>query len=215
MTHNHQMHADHDTAHAHEAHQMPMAPDAMASHPAHGAHVDHSGHEQLFRRRFWVCLVLSIPVLVLSPALQEWLHFSAPSFPGSEWVVTVFSIIIFLYGGVPFLQMAVPEIQYRQPGMMTLISLAISVAFIYSLATLFVNVGMGFFWELVTLIDVMLLGHWLEMRSVRQASSALEELTKLLPDTAELSRADGSTETVAVSQLRVNDRVLVRPGAKI
>ncbi|TMC48752.1 MAG: heavy metal translocating P-type ATPase, partial [Chloroflexi bacterium] len=224
MTHDHQQHAHADPPHAEPSEQqhahgehadMPMSPAEMASHPAHGAHVDHSGHEQLFRRRFWVCLVLSIPVLVLSPALQEWLHFSVPAFAGSEWVVTVFAITIFLYGGVPFLQMAVPEIQNRQPGMMTLISLAISVAFIYSLATLFVSVGMGFFWELVTLIDVMLLGHWLEMRSVRQASSALEELTKLLPDTAELSRADGSTETVAVSQLRVNDRVLVRPGAKI
>src|SRR5437773_2821524 len=176
MTHNHQMHAHADPSeqqHAHGEHapepeHMPMMRDEMGPHPTHGAHADHSGHEQMFRRRFWVCLVLSIPVLLLSPALQEWLHFSAPAFPGSEWVVTALSIIIFLYGGVPFLQMAVPEIQNRQPGMMTLISLAISVAFIYSLVTLFVNVGMGFFWELVTLIDVMLLGHWLEMRSVRQ-----------------------------------------------
>src|SRR5207237_6919691 len=103
----------------------------------------------------------------------------------------------------------------RQSVMMTLISLAISVAFIYSLATLFVNVGMGFFWELVTLIDVMLLGHWLEMRSVRQASSALEELTKLLPDNAERIGADSNTETVAVSQLRDDDSVLVRPDEKV
>lgn len=181
----------------------------------HHAHVDHTGHEQMFRNRFWVCLVLSIPVLVLSPSLQEWLRFSVPSFPASEWITPIFSIIVFFYGGVPFLQMAVPEIQNRQPGMMTLISLAIGVAFIYSLAALLTNLGMGFFWELVTLIDVMLLGHWIEMRSVRQASRALDELTKLMPDTAERLQPDGSTQVIPVNQLLVGDMVLVRPGASI
>ena len=194
--------------------------EAQATHEAdhgsgHRAHVDHTGHEQMFRNRFWVCLVLSIPVLVYSPTLQGWLGFSAPTFPGSQWITPFFSVIIFLYGGVPFLRMAVPEIQNRQPGMMTLISLAISVAFVYSLATLFIKAGTGFFWELVTLIDVMLLGHWLEMRSVRQASSALDELAKLMPDTAERIRSDGGTEEVPLSQLEGGDLVLVRPGASI
>jgi Cu2+-exporting ATPase len=183
--------------------------------PEHKAHVDHTGHETMFRSRFWVCLALSLPVLLYSEMIQMWLGFTMPAFPGSQWIAPLFAVIIFLYGGTPFLQMAVPELQNRQPGMMTLISLAISVAFVYSLATVFSPVGESFFWELVTLIDVMLLGHWLEMRSVRQASGALNELTKLMPDTAERILPDGSTEEVRVSDLRVGDRVLVRPGASI
>lgn len=179
------------------------------------AHVDHTGHELMFRNRFWVSLALSIPVLLYSPALQAWLNFSAPAFPGSQWITPLFAVIVFFYGGLPFLQMAVPELKNRQPGMMTLISLAISVAFFYSLATLVVDLGESFFWELVTLIDVMLLGHWLEMRSVRQASGALNELAKLMPDTAERIREDGGTDEVPVSQLRTGDRVLVRPGATV
>jgi copper-(or silver)-translocating P-type ATPase len=124
-------------------------------------------------------------------------------------------LIIFAYGGIPFIQMAVPEIQNREPGMMTLISLAISVALVYSVAAQIFGLGEGFFWELVTLIDIMLLGHWLEMRSVRQASGALNELAKLMPDTAELLTAEGNTKSVSVSTLRMNDIVLVRPGASI
>ena len=189
--------------------------DHSAMGPGHGAHVDHTGHEEMFRRRFWVSLALSIPVLLYSPMIQEWLGFSLPTFPGSQWIEPVFSIIVFLYGGIPFLQMAVPELRNRQPGMMTLISLAISVAFVYSVAAMFIPGGMGFFWELVTLIDIMLLGHWLEMRSVRQASGALNELAKLMPDTAERIAVDGSVETVAVSRLRNGDLVLVRPGASV
>jgi len=181
----------------------------------HAAHADHTGHEAMFRRRFWICLVLSIPVLLLSPELQMWLGFAVPLFPFSAWLTPLLSVIIFVYGGVPFLQLAVPELQNRQPGMMTLISLAIGVAFLYSIAALAFNLGMGFFWELVTLIDVMLLGHWLEMRSVRQASGALNELAKLIPDTADRVRADGSTESIRVSELQTNDVVLVRPGANI
>jgi Cu2+-exporting ATPase len=125
----------------------------------------------MFRRRFWVSLVLSIPVLVYSPTIQGWLGFRPPAFLGSEWVTPAFSLIVFAYGGVPFLRMAVPEVRNRRPGMMTLISLAISVALVYSLAALLIPGGETFFWELVTLIDIMLLGHWLEMRSVRQASA--------------------------------------------
>ncbi len=197
----------------------------MAGHE-HAAHADHSGHEAMFRRRFWVSLLLSIPVLLYSPMVQQLLGFHMPAFPGSQWIEPIFSVIVFLYGGVPFLQMAVPELRNRQPGMMTLISLAISVAFVYSVAVLFMPASsmgapymgapyMGFFWELVTLIDIMLLGHWLEMRSVRQASGALNELARLMPDTAERLRPDGSTESVAVSALRAGDLVLVRPGASI
>lgn len=187
-----------------------------AAHDAHAAgHVDHTGHEELFRRRFWVSLLLSLPVLLYSPMLQMWFGFTMPTFPGSRWIGPLFALFVFAYGGVPFLQMAVPELRTRRPGMMTLISLAITVALIYSVAAIFIDPEGGFFWELVTLIDVMLLGHWLEMRSVRQASGALGELAKLMPDTAERIRPDGSTEQVAVAALREGDLVLVRPGASI
>ena len=185
-------------------------------HDGHSAaHTDHTGHEQLFRKKFWGSLILSIPVLLFSRGLQMMVGFSLPDFPGSRWIAPIFAVIVFIYGGIPFLKMAVPEIKNRQPGMMTLISLAILVALIYSMATLFLPDQQDFFWELATLIDIMLLGHWIEMRSVRQASGALNALAKLMPDTAERILPDGSTETVSASQLRSDDRVLVRPGASI
>ena len=226
----HEEHAGHGASHAgrdmeHNVHAGEAAGQKSGhdTHPGehgghqggHEAHVDHTGHEQMFRRRFWISLVLSIPVLVYSPALQQWLGYTAPTFPGSQWVTPVFAVIIFLYGGLPFLQMAVPEVRNRKPGMMTLLSLAISVALVYSLATLFLPGQTSFFWELVTLIDIMLLGHWIEMRSVRQASGALNELAKLMPDTAERVLPDGDTEEVPVKELRERDLVLVRPGASV
>jgi Cu2+-exporting ATPase len=181
----------------------------------HEGHIDHSGHEGLFRRRFWISLALSIPILLYSPLIQTWLGFRVPAFPLSEWIAPVFSVVVFVIGGLPFLRMAVPEVRSRQPGMMMLISLAISVAFVYSLAALFLPAGETFFWELATLIDIMLLGHWLEMRSVRQASGALNELARLMPDTAERLRPDGTVEAVGVDKLEVGDLVLVRPGASV
>ena len=204
---NHEEHTEHDS------HQIDGDHDEHAGHEGHG--VDHSGHEDMFRQRFWVSLVLSIPVLLFSPSIQGWLNFSMPAIPGSEWVTPLFGVIVFIYGGLPFLQMAIPEIKNRKPGMMTLISLAISVAFIYSLGAFFFSLGDTFFWELVTLIVIMLLGHWLEMRSVRQASGALNELAKLMPDTAERILPDGGTEEVPTVKLRQGDLVLVRPGASI
>lgn len=207
----------------HASHSMPTTNDTMpksmpADHSAqgqHGSHVDHSGHELLFRKRFWVCLGLTIPVLLYSPMLQMWFGFTIPQFSGSEWIGPLFALIVFGYGGVPFLQMAVPEVRTRKPGMMTLISLAIGVALIYSVAAIWIDPAGGFFWELVTLIDIMLLGHWLEMRSVRQASGALGELAKLMPDMAERLKPDGVTETVAVSELQTGELLLVRPGASV
>lgn len=198
-----------------ERHMNQAIESSHAEHGDHAQHVDHTGHEQMFRTRFWGCLVLSIPVLFFSPTLQNWLGFSAPSFTGSNWIPFIFALIIFVYGGIPFIRMAVPEVRNRAPGMMTLISLAISVALIYSLAAQIFNIGEGFFWELVTLIDIMLLGHWLEMRSVRQASGALNELAKLMPDTAELVTSDGNTQIVDAKTLKSNDIVLVRPGGSI
>jgi P-type Cu2+ transporter len=210
----HAGHVDHPGSAAHEDHAAHAGRDEHEGHGM-GMHTDHSGHEEMFRRRFWVSLILSIPVLLYSPMLQMWFGYSVPEFPGSIWITPVISTIIFFYGGLPFLQMAVPELRSRQPGMMTLISLAITVAYVYSMAAFFILAGETFFWELVTLIDIMLLGHWLEMRSVRQASGALAELAKLMPDTAELVRPDGSTEEVRTDRLKKGDLVLVRPGASI
>ncbi len=210
-------HSGHDDSHGEHG----------GGHEGHGGM--HAGHEQMFRRRFFVSTLLSIPVLLYSETLQSWLGFSVPAFPGSEWITPVFAVVVFAYGGVPFLQMAVPELKDREPGMMTLISMAISVAFVYSLASVVFPTSSAFFWELVTLIDIMLLGHWIEMRSVRRASSALDELAKLMPDTAERITDDGSagqspagnrtqsgdTEEVPVSDLTEGDLVLVRPGASV
>jgi P-type Cu2+ transporter len=199
----HDAHAGHGAGH-----------DGSAGEDA-GHGVSHAGHEEMFRRRFWVSLLLSIPVLVFSSAVQDFLGYNIPAFPGSDWITPVFSVIVFAYGGIPFLQMAVPELRSRKPGMMTLISLAISVALVYSLATLFLPGQTSFFWELVTLIDIMLLGHWIEMRSVRQASGALDELAKLMPDTAERVLPGGDTEKVPAAQLQEGDLLLVRPGASV
>ena len=211
MDHSMSHEMDHSVHDSHMGHTM-----SKTEHAAHSGHgTDHTGHEQMFRVRFWWSLLLSIPVLLYSGMIQMWLGFTPPAFPLSQWIPFVFSMIVFFYGGIPFLQMAVPELRERKPGMMTLISLAISVAFIYSVAAQFLNLGEGFFWELVTLIDIMLLGHWLEMRSVRQASGALNELAKLMPDTAERIHHGDTTEIVPASELKKGDLVLVRPGASV
>ncbi|MBX3046641.1 MAG: copper-translocating P-type ATPase [Anaerolineales bacterium] len=146
---------------------------------------------------------------------QQWLGIVPPAFPGSQFVAPIFATVIFLYGGLPFLQMAIPELRARKPGMMMLISLAISVSFLYSTASFLFNLGEGFYWELVTLIDIMLLGHWIEMRSIRRASNSLDELAKLLPDQAERIGADGRVERVPASALASGDLFLVRPGASV
>lgn len=213
----HQHHAHHES----EAHKASHAPEPAkhAQHaPARGLRhegAQHSGHEAMFRTRFFVSLVLTIPVILYSEMTQHWLGIVPPAFPGSQFVAPLFAIAIFIYGGLPFLQMAVPELRARQPGMMMLISLAISVSFLYSTAAFLFDLGEGFYWELATLIDIMLLGHWIEMGSVRRASSSLDELAKLLPDQAERIGVDGHIETVPASALAAGDLFLVRPGASI
>ena len=182
-------------------------------HEAHG-HGGHGDHAAQFRDRFWLSLALTVPVILYSEMVQEWLRFTPPQFPGSEWVAPVGGTIVFLYGGWPFLQGGVAEARARQPGMMLLISLAISVAFVASAATALGLFDLDFWWELALLIVIMLLGHWLEMRALGQASSALDELASLLPDDAELV-TDGATRTVAVAELAAGDLVLVRPGARV
>jgi Cu2+-exporting ATPase len=181
----------------------------------HGAHDKHAGHSvAMFRDRFLVCLVLTIPVVIWSADPQEWLGYTAPRFPGSEYIPAILGTVIFFYGGLPFLRGARGELADRQPGMMTLISLAIVVAFATSWAAMLSFFDVEIWWELSTLITIMLLGHWLEMRSIAQARGALAALAELLPDTAERVTADG-TETVALAALAVGDVVLVRPGARV
>jgi P-type Cu2+ transporter len=190
---------------------------ARSTGTQHGEHDRHAGHsEAMFRDRFWVALVLTIPVLVYSDFVQHLLDVHPPTFPGSDWVGPVLGSVIYWWAGWPFLAGAAGELRTRRPGMMTLVSLAISTAYFYSLAlTVGLVAGMSFYWELATLVTIMLLGHWLEMRAVGSAQSALNELAKLLPDLAERVVDDGRTEQVPVGALRDGDLVLVRPGAQV
>jgi Cu2+-exporting ATPase len=168
----------------------------------------------MFRDKFWLSLALTIPVVLLSQDVQTWLGYQIPPFPGVEYVPAILGTIIFLYGGLVFLRGAQGELADRQPGMMTLISLAIVVAFITSWAGTLGFFEVEIWWELSTLITIMLLGHWLEMRSIAQARGALDALAELLPDTAERV-TDSGTETVALAALTTRDIVLVRPGSRV
>ncbi len=213
--HDHASHADHHT------HDQTMPPEHSPAaldeeHQVH-THGKHAGHSvAMFKNRFWASLVLSVPVILFSPMFAELLGYRPPEFPGSTWIAPVLGTVIFVYGGAPFLRGGLDELKSRRPGMMLLIAMAISVAFIASWAT---TLGIGgfdldFWWELALLVVVMLLGHWLEMRALGAASSALDALAELLPDEAE-KIADGGTVTVPIAQLAVGDVVLVRPGARV
>src|SRR6478609_5869084 len=204
---------------SHPNHQMDgsseMAGRAMSHAEDHAGHDRHAGHSvAMFRDRFWLSLALTIPVLVWSEDLEQWLGYQAPVFPGSTWIPPILGTVIFFYGGLVFLRGARGELHDRQPGMMTLISLAIVVAFVTSWAGTLGLFDVEIWWELATLITIMLLGHWLEMRSIAQARGALAALAALLPDEAE--RVAGSaTQTVSLAQLKVGDVVLVRPGGRV
>ena len=200
----HMPHMDHTSNSSHEQ-----------SHSQHEGHDKHAGHNpEMFRDRFWLSLILTIPVLLYSHMIQMWLGFTMPTFPGSQWLSFILGTFIFFYGGMVFVKSAIAELKAKLPGMMTLISLAIITAYVYSVATTFFIEGSDFFWELATLITIMLLGHWLEMKSVQGAQGALKELAKLLPDEAELVVGE-ETKKVAVNQLKVGDVILVRPGSKV
>lgn len=183
-------------------------------HEHHEGHDKHSGHNpDMFKQKFWLSLLLTIPIVLFSETIQGLLGFNL-TFAGSSYISAVLGVIVFIYGGLVFLKSAKVELAAKQPGMMTLISMAITVALIYSvLVTLKVVDGMDFWWELATLVTIMLLGHWLEMASVQNAQGALNELAKLLPDEAELVGKNGVIRAVPVSELAVGDSILVRPGA--
>ncbi len=186
------------------------------SHHDQHEHDKHAGHNpDMFKQKFWLSLILTLPVLYFSQTIQDLLGYNAVTFQGSVYIPAILGVFIFFYGGLVFIRGAKAELASRAPGMMTLISLAISVAFIYSsLITLNVVDGMDFWWELASLVTIMLLGHWLEMASVMNAQGALKELAKLLPDEAERITKNG-TEKVSVSELKIGDKVLIRPGAQI
>jgi Cu2+-exporting ATPase len=193
--------------------------DRLTAHALHGphegGHVAHHAHMvEDFRRRFWISLAATVPIVIFSPMIQEMLGFRL-IFPGDVWVLFALSTFVFFYGGRPFLKGLIDELRDRLPGMMTLIGLAITVAYTYSSLVVFGLRGQLFFWELATLIDIMLLGHWVEMRSVMGASKALEDLAKLLPAEAHRIEADGLIRDVPLDQLQPGDNVLVRPGEKI
>jgi Cu2+-exporting ATPase len=189
---------------------------AVAGHGEHAAgHDRHAGHSvAMFRDKFWLTLALTVPVVLLSHDIQTWFGYSIPMIPGIEYVPAILGTVIFFYGGMVFLRGAQGELADRKPGMMTLISLAIMVAFVTSWAGTLGLFEVEIWWELATLITIMLLGHWLEMRSIAQAQGALSALAALLPDTAERVTPSG-TEEVPIAVLRVGDVVLVRPGARV
>jgi Cu2+-exporting ATPase len=209
---------DHSTHQPHDQHstaERGLKPET-GGHGAHVSHDKHAGHDpDVFRRQFWVVLALTIPVVIWSEEVQLWLGYTAPVFPGSEWIPAIFGTIIFLYGGRVFLQGARVEFADRQPGMMTLISLAIVTAFVASWAATIGLFEVDVWWELATLITVMSLGHWLEMRSIMQAQGALKALAELLPDTAERLSDAGDVETVPLADIQEGDVVLVRPGTRV
>lgn len=216
----HEKHSSHMMAHEEYVEEKPEegepGEDAMQMEHDMG----HAGHHEMmvadFRKRFWISLAITIPVLVLSPMIQMFFGLDMSlRFSGDLYVLFALSSVIFFYGGYPFLKGLVDELSKRTPGMMTLIGVATSTAYIYSSATVFGLPGNDFFWELATLIDVMLLGHWIEMRSIMGASRALEELARLMPQDAHKVMPDGSVQDVPLSALMVGDRVIIKPGEKV
>lgn len=210
----HSSHGDHGQGGGHGGHEHH---DHSEHGGGHGGHDHHGHHEHMvkdFKKRFYISLIVTIPILIMSPMIQSFIGVDW-QFPYDQYILFVLATFIFFYGGWPFITGAVSELKDKNPGMMTLIGLAILVAYVYSSLTVFGLEGSDFFWELATLIDIMLLGHWIEMRSVMGASNALEELVKLMPSEAHKLDENDNVQDVKVSELKSEDRVLVKPGEKI
>ncbi|NNF64410.1 MAG: copper-translocating P-type ATPase [Acidimicrobiia bacterium] len=199
-----------------EPHNGHSAHGDRGGHDGHSGHNGggHAGHADMFRLAFWRNLALAIPVLVFSDQIQEWFNYDW-TFPGSQWIAPVLGTIIYFYGGKPFLTGGIDEARNRQPGMMLLIALAITVAFASSVVSLTSALDLEFWWELASLIAIMLLGHWQEMKAIGQAQGALAALAELIPDDAERITDSGDTETVAITDLAVGDRLLIRSGSRV
>ncbi|WP_181347496.1 copper-translocating P-type ATPase [Thalassobacillus sp. CUG 92003] len=198
QNHNHHEHSEHEHEHNHD----------------HDHHEHHAHMMEDFKKRFYIALLLTLPILALSPMIQEFIGVDW-GFPGDAYLLLALSTFVFFYGGRPFLTGMIDEVKQKEPGMMTLIAMAIIVAYGYSALTIFGVPGRNFFWELATLIDVMLIGHWIEMRSVMSASSSLEELVELMPNTAHRLDEQDETEDVNIADLNQGDRVLIKPGEKV
>ena len=212
MEHQHHNHTHENHNHGHDHHNHDHH---SGQHQSHGDH--HGHHEHMiedFKKRFWISLIITLPIIVLAPMIQELLGYQL-RFNGDRYVQFILSSVIFFYGGWPFLKGLADEIKKKAPGMMTLIALAISVAYFYSSAVVFGLDGKIFFWELASLIVIMLLGHWIEMKSVMGASNALQELAKMMPSTARRIKEGGEHEDVPIADLKSNDIILVRPGEKV
>ena len=204
-------HQGHGGRHHHPAES--ANPHGSETHGGHGAHDKHAGHDpEMFRRRFWVCLALTIPLVVTSEMVMDWFGYDL-DFSGIEWVGPILGTAVFVWGGWPFLAGAALEIRDRQPGMMLLIAMAISVAYVASMATSLDWFELDYWWELAALVTIMLLGHWQEMNVIGQAHGALAALAELLPDEAQRVESDGTVATVRLEDLRPDDVVLIRPGA--
>ena len=203
------------TAHDHAEHSGAATGHGHMDHGAHGGHDKHAGHDpEMFRRKFWLSLVLTVPIVLTSPMVMDWFGYSI-DFPGLSLVGPVLGTVVFFYGGWPFLVGGVREVRDRTPGMMLLISMAIAVAYVASLATSLGAFDLDFWWELAALVTIMLLGHWQEMKAIGQAQGALAALAALLPDDAERLTGEGEVERVPVTELRVRDVVLVRSGGRV
>ncbi|WP_428406773.1 copper-translocating P-type ATPase [Hyphococcus sp.] len=207
------------TTHAHHAHAKHDRHEHHGGHKGHGASADGHDHGAMvadYRKRFWVTFILTIPVLALAPMIQSFMGLEETlAFPGDSYVLAILSSIVYFYGGWPFLKGMWREITSRDIAMMTLIGVAISAAYLYSVAVTITGAAETFFWELSTLVAIMLFGHWIEMKSVMGAGKALEKLARLMPDTAHLIMQDGATNDVPVSQLKNGDNLLIKPGEKV
>lgn len=206
QSHGHQMHEQHS-----EQHYDGVSKDGSENHSMHDKHAGH--HTEDFLKRFWTCLIVTIPILLLSKMIQHWIGFEI-KFTGANYLLLALSTFLYVYGGMPFLKGMVSEIKDKAIGMMTLVALAITVAFVYSVATIFGLKGMDFFWELATLIDIMLLGHWLEMKSVMAASKALQSLVALLPNIVHVKRNNEAID-IPLKDLKHDETILIKPGEKI
>jgi P-type Cu2+ transporter len=203
-----------------QSQQLAVAQGDHSQHPLRAVSTQHHNHHAMmiadYRRRFWVSLIITVPILILSPIIQQFLGLGESLwFSGDIYILFALSSAAYFYGGYPFLKGIFDELKSKSPGMMTLIALAITVAYVYSGAVVFGLVGEVFFWELATLIDVMVLGHWLEMRSIMAASSALEELARIMPSEAHKVMSDGSTQNIPLDELTIGDHVLVKSGEKV
>lgn len=214
--HSHEHKSSHPSEHQHDGNMHHRNHHSEEHEHEHGHQGHHAHMVEDFRKRFWISLALTIPILILSPMIQAFLGLGdALRFSGDLYLLFIFSSLVFFYGGYPFLKGLFDELKGKNPGMMTLIALAISVAYFYSSAVVFGVPGKIFFWELATLVDIMLLGHWIEMKSVMGASRALEELARLMPSDAHKVMEDGSVKDVPLSDLTNGDRMLIKPGEKI